>query len=933
MWKKGAFKFNGKTSEDFGLVIQTPPTYNFPERDLSSTHIPGRNGDLIIDNKCYKNVTRSYLVGTDYYYEKYNEEEKKYLWVQGGYYDRFEQVLNWLNSANGKYVELTDTYDSEVYRLASFQMNGSFTNYYDQGGSVTIDFVCKPQRFLKTGNNITEYKPVLNSSTNTIDDIAIYNEYSYTALPVITIENINSSSSSKVLMVTVFSGDATSSSIGEELHCGENVFVSEDLYCGGSKESSDSNMDASYSNITISNYQGALVLDSEEQTITDLNLEDKYEYVNLNGTSFPSFKTGNNRISLAYYNNELYKEESSYSKEIMDAQSQVSSEYKTFAAMQQSAQEKVFLRSYNALKSIKQKTYNAKSAQSLLNDSAESYTFESFNTLLNSYAQTWTFAGSASDNNSTKPEWIGSISQNGNSITITAKQNGFYMVKGSDKKIKYVVANGVISSSLRENTTNTVIYYEADSNGLLKVTYDNIPSWLLFTITYDNERSPIEISYSFNSIGWIWIDKSWTFGKAKWQWTNTKTVLNTLKWSTSKTAFMSPSLSLSTTTNYTYKFYKADSANELPEYKQVEKETIDDNGVKTVEITSPVYFIVESLDGNASKIAIKAKESGIFLIQNGNNSVTETWRQVAAGETILSNVSGTDSFDVKYFNKAPDYSGEENWVDWLDPHPETASGSTSDVSLLNANVVYLKVKVDSNYRISAKSEDDTPKNNDDPTWVKLKAGESLIQAMNMITTNTTGTSEAKTVDTAFYVYKLDEFTTNPTNNRGYYIDGSKDMSVTPPSWLTVKFSEEKDDNGIPKEITYSTKLSGYYRYDNNTVWSYHSQGEDLVTVSGTSNTVLYYLSKLPDHSTYSLLTAEVKESSTGNPEELIYTVNETGYYRYNNVTTWKYVTAGSELFRSKISQVNYIYHLEETSDSKTEVQKLNIKIKPRWWVL
>ena len=47
----GIFKFKDKTSEDFGLVVQTPPTYSYPERDVTITHIPGRDGDIIIDNK------------------------------------------------------------------------------------------------------------------------------------------------------------------------------------------------------------------------------------------------------------------------------------------------------------------------------------------------------------------------------------------------------------------------------------------------------------------------------------------------------------------------------------------------------------------------------------------------------------------------------------------------------------------------------------------------------------------------------------------------------------------------------------------------------------------------------------------------------------------------------------------------------------------
>ena len=43
---KGKLIFNDVSSEDLGVVIQTPPIYEYPERVYSSANIPGRNGDL-----------------------------------------------------------------------------------------------------------------------------------------------------------------------------------------------------------------------------------------------------------------------------------------------------------------------------------------------------------------------------------------------------------------------------------------------------------------------------------------------------------------------------------------------------------------------------------------------------------------------------------------------------------------------------------------------------------------------------------------------------------------------------------------------------------------------------------------------------------------------------------------------------------------------
>ena len=53
----GNLKFGDISTKDLDLVIQSPPLYDFPEKDAGTYHIPGRNGDLIIDTDSYKNTT------------------------------------------------------------------------------------------------------------------------------------------------------------------------------------------------------------------------------------------------------------------------------------------------------------------------------------------------------------------------------------------------------------------------------------------------------------------------------------------------------------------------------------------------------------------------------------------------------------------------------------------------------------------------------------------------------------------------------------------------------------------------------------------------------------------------------------------------------------------------------------------------------------
>ena len=48
------FTFNGKTSDELGLVIKNMPPVPRAERDITSLAISGKNGSLHIDNNSWK---------------------------------------------------------------------------------------------------------------------------------------------------------------------------------------------------------------------------------------------------------------------------------------------------------------------------------------------------------------------------------------------------------------------------------------------------------------------------------------------------------------------------------------------------------------------------------------------------------------------------------------------------------------------------------------------------------------------------------------------------------------------------------------------------------------------------------------------------------------------------------------------------------------
>ena len=135
----GVIIFNNKSSADCRIQVAHPPGYAYPERDYTITHIPGRNGDIIQDNGCYKNVERTYEVSFD----APNEDFATYA----------NAVSAWLHSTTG-YARLEDSYEPNYYRMATYKESNIFENLYNQAGTATIVFECKPQRFLKTGDNI-----------------------------------------------------------------------------------------------------------------------------------------------------------------------------------------------------------------------------------------------------------------------------------------------------------------------------------------------------------------------------------------------------------------------------------------------------------------------------------------------------------------------------------------------------------------------------------------------------------------------------------------------------------------------------------------------------------------------------------------------------------------------------------------------------------
>lgn len=152
------FTYDGQTSRDFGVYISGMGTYNAPMRDQTKVSIPGRNGDLTIDNNRYENIEVSYPA-----------------FIFSDFDANVAAFRNFLLK-EPKYRRLEDTYHPDEFRMARYA--GGFTaDVIDthRAGEFELVFDCYPQRFLKVGEKKVE--------VSTGD--SLLNRWEQTALPLV----------------------------------------------------------------------------------------------------------------------------------------------------------------------------------------------------------------------------------------------------------------------------------------------------------------------------------------------------------------------------------------------------------------------------------------------------------------------------------------------------------------------------------------------------------------------------------------------------------------------------------------------------------------------------------------------------------------------------------------------------------------------------
>lgn len=148
------FTYDGKSSRDFDLYISGAGTYDAPARKIDEVEIPGMNGVLHQDSDTFENVDITYSGAFMFQPTRKGKD----LPIKGMYiYDdlrlRIGALRAWLAKPRS-YVRLEDTYHPDEYRMAIYKESFDPTMWYDLSAmQVDLTFNCKPQRFLKIGED------------------------------------------------------------------------------------------------------------------------------------------------------------------------------------------------------------------------------------------------------------------------------------------------------------------------------------------------------------------------------------------------------------------------------------------------------------------------------------------------------------------------------------------------------------------------------------------------------------------------------------------------------------------------------------------------------------------------------------------------------------------------------------------------------------
>lgn len=133
----GTLTIDNRSFNAYGLFATDAGIYNAPEPDIKPIPIAGRNGVLLRSNDRYNNITIKYP-----------------CLVPNELASNIEMIKGYLLT-NPEYVRIEDSFETDYYRMGRFVGGTKVKPALDgTAGAFELEFDCKPQRFLKSGETV-----------------------------------------------------------------------------------------------------------------------------------------------------------------------------------------------------------------------------------------------------------------------------------------------------------------------------------------------------------------------------------------------------------------------------------------------------------------------------------------------------------------------------------------------------------------------------------------------------------------------------------------------------------------------------------------------------------------------------------------------------------------------------------------------------------
>lgn len=129
------FTLDGHSTSEWGIGLSGTGVWDAPARKGESISVPGRNGNVWVDDGSFENIYVTYP-----------------CWMSEGFDDQIDDFRGYLSAHADQYYRLTDTYHPDEYRMARYA--GPFTTTpgtRNESGRFDVVFDCWPQRTLLSG--------------------------------------------------------------------------------------------------------------------------------------------------------------------------------------------------------------------------------------------------------------------------------------------------------------------------------------------------------------------------------------------------------------------------------------------------------------------------------------------------------------------------------------------------------------------------------------------------------------------------------------------------------------------------------------------------------------------------------------------------------------------------------------------------------------